>query len=188
MLYWDTLDAFLADASTIAARQQFDYLRARIEWASAPRAWAIAADAGDTMRTPLDALAPSRMTDVETFDLLANARIDVSSQWTYYAPCAELVVPFPDGADLVRELVSDVQRGPLWGHLARGASLALVRGTTDLPHSPFAFPYCGVLALRPEPRDLAAALEVQRELRALADRAVAAGARVYLASFSSEDA
>ncbi|HKA91589.1 MAG TPA: FAD-binding oxidoreductase [Haliangiales bacterium] len=188
VLQWGTVEEYLADAATIAARGLYDYLRGRLVWDDFRcRVWAIAArmtadgSAGDET---LDHIRPSAKSRVESLDLLAHARVDPIALWTFRAPCVELVFPYPEGLAALRRVDAAVAgAAAVRRHLPRGSSLMLVPGTRGLPLSPFVAPRCVVLAIRPEPPTLAEARACEPFLRAAAEEALAAGGRVYLSSF-----
>ncbi len=182
VLSWGTLDAFLAAADEAIAHRRYAYLHGRAVWNEGMvRVWAACAHAGPGEVSARDTIAASA---VESFDLLAHARIDPSERWASYNPCVEVVLPYPTGADALRRIDTAVARGPLVRYLPRGSSLAVVPGTRDLPLSPFRADRNIVLALRPEPPTHAEALACEPHLRAIADEALAAGGTVYLASFT----
>jgi len=189
VLHWDTPEAFLADAQAIAARRLYDYFRGRLLWGETRyRVWAIAARMTDEESAPGDeAFAHIRhaaQTGVESLDLLAHAQTDPVAIWTFHAPCAELVFPYPDGlAALLRVDAAVAADAAVNRHLPRGASFMFLPGTRGLPLSPFPADRCAVLAIRPEPPTLEEARACEPLLRAVAEDTLAAGGRVYLSSF-----
>jgi FAD/FMN-containing dehydrogenase len=184
VLRWGALDPFVADAVEIAARGLYAYFRARIVWnEGTTRVWAIAAHAGE----PSAELPPHNLIDASTVgsvDMLANAQIDPAPRWATYNPSVELVLPYPAGVPALRDIDSAIARGPLAHYLPRGSSIAIVRATHGLPLSPFQADPSIVLAIRPELSNAAEARACEQPLRALADAALAAGGRLYLASFT----
>jgi hypothetical protein len=150
--------------------------------------WAIAARMTDDERSPgdeaLDHIRPAAQTGAELLDLLAHARTDPASIWTFHAPCAELVFPYPEGLAAVLRIDAAVAASATVNrHLPRGSSLMLVPGTRGLPLSPFRYDQCAVLALRPEPQSLEDARACEPFLREVAEETLSAGGRVYLSSF-----
>ncbi len=189
VLHWGTLDEFLADAATVAARGLYDYFRGRLVWGDfRQRVWAIAARPADDARASGDAAAgdirPAARSRAESLDFLAHARPDPVAMWTFYAPCVELVFPYPGALAALRRVDAAVAVTPAVNHhLPRGSSLMFVPGTRGLPLSPFQADRCVVLALRPEPPTLEDALACEPLLRDVAEETLAAGGRVYLSSF-----
>ena len=187
VLRWDRPDQFLADAEIVLERRLYDYFRGRLEWRwPAPRVWALAGQL--VKEAPLDdpglaQLRPRQVSPVERFDLLAHAVANPVAHLRYFAPCVELVYPYPDGIDAFRRADAFVVQSRLNEHLPRGASLMLLPGTRGLPLSPFQSPRCLVLVIRPEIHRIEDARTCDARLERLAEDALAAGGRVYLTSF-----
>ena len=188
VLRWSHLDRFLGDA--VALGDACSHIRARLVWADGlTRVWAIVGTPGEVERAlPIDAAQLLGASAVETVDLLAHARIDPAPAWARYNQCVELVLPVPAGIPALHAIDAAIARGPLARYLPRGASLALVAGTPELPLSPFRTAMNVVLAIRPEPPDLAQARLCEPALRELATLALGAGGRIYLASFGLDAA
>lgn len=175
---WGSLDSLLEDLAIL----EHDYVRPRVVWDEGMvRAWTIVADShARDLPPPRHSILRSRS---ETIDLFAHSHIDPSPSWVAHNPCLEVVLPYPDGLAALRAIDTRIAKGMLIRHLPRGSSLQLVRGTPELPLSPFRGEREIVLVVRPEPRTLDDALACEPQLRAIADTAFAAGGRVYLASF-----
>jgi len=186
ILEWDTLEAFLRDALLIMAERLYDYLRPRLRWRVGNRVSAICGNLDETMWTTDPArhrLRPAAASHIEQVDILKAARQEVAGRFAAFGPCAEVVLPYPDGLETLRTLDRAVVTTGLWRRLPRGSALMLVGGTSGLPLSPFQAPRCLVLALRPEPTTLADAHACQALVRELAELALAGGGRLYLSSF-----
>jgi FAD/FMN-containing dehydrogenase len=185
VLRWGALEAFLSDAVEIASRGLYSYVRGRLVWNEGmTRVWAIAAHGSPE---PEPELAPDRLleaSEIGSVDVLVHARVDPVARWAPFNPCVEVVLPYPAGLAALRSLDDVIGRGPLARYLPRGSSIAIVRGTRGLPLSPFSADPCIVLAIRPEPPTQAEAHACEPELRALAERALDVGGRLYLASFA----
>ena len=178
LAHWLTLDGFFSDIATV----EHDYVRGRIVWNEGlVRARAII---GDSARPAAPTLSHAmQVSPPESLDMLAEMRVDRSAQYAPYNPCLELVLPYPAGLPALRTIDGMVARSSLIRFLPRGSSLQLLAGTHALPLSPFHGDRVIVLALRPEAHTLDDAHACDAPLRAIADAALAAGGRIYLASF-----
>jgi len=185
LLRWYRIDDFLRDADAIVRHGLYDFVRARLVWAAGSRRAHVDATVGDfAERVPLRApvpepLRPSLASNLEPVDLLAELRADLLAGWTWSTAAVEVVLPMPDGAALWPELEAAIVGAGIPAHFRRGAGTAILPCRPRLPLAPLPATETGwMIALRPRATpDEAAALVPA--LRAIADRAVAAGGALY---------
>ncbi|MGE5182179.1 MAG: FAD-binding oxidoreductase [Acidobacteriota bacterium] len=179
LVQWGSLAAHLDDVAAL----RHDYVRGRVVWTEGlVRAVAFVAcsEPAAELPVPRDAIATS---ETVAIDMLDRMRGDPSALYPAFNPCIEVALPYPAALPALQQLDTLLARSALLRWLPRGSSLALVAGTRGLPLSPFASERNVLLAVRPEAPTLADAQACEPVLRAIADLALAAGGRVYLASF-----
>jgi cytokinin dehydrogenase len=185
LLRWYRVADYVRDAQIIVADGLYDFVRARLVWPDGGTRAHVDATVGDFVdavpeRAPVPAaLRPSLASNLEAVDLMAELRADLLAGWTWSTAAVEVVLPLPGGARLWPELEAAIVAAGIPAHLRRGAGTTVVPCRPRLPLAPLPRSPTGwMIALRPRAaRDQAVAL--LPALRALADRALAAGGAIY---------
>lgn len=185
MLGWRTLAGFLDAAGRILEGSHYDFFRARMMWEPGLPVAALAGDLGQEV-TPLDQVRPDDATPLEQLDLLELAREDHFARWTFAAPSLELLLPLPDGLQILRRLIDRISEAGLHVHMPRGTSIMMLRRPYGLPLAPFPPSELALLvALRFE-LGVEEAQQILPTVREIGREAMDAGARCYLMSLELE--
>jgi FAD/FMN-containing dehydrogenase len=140
---WESLAAYVADASALVGDASLDFLRARV-WLKEPgRPSRVRGAVGSFSEESValedgrwSALAHGTLGGLERVPLYGDDDDPLPRLWTLPCPALEVVLPLPDGLAVAEEVLDALAERGLASAMPLGASVQVLRGHSPLPLAP----------------------------------------------------